>query len=103
MRAECSVCPTRARACPTHTDTRAGVSDTHAAGCLSGGACRGFDAQRVDDARAVPRKWDEVVRSFQETCPVSTGGGTRRVQSVRKGGGGGAFQETVQRARLGEP
>ena len=25
-----------------------------------------------------------------ETCPVSTGGGTRRVQSVREGGGGGA-------------
>jgi len=24
-----------------------------------------------------------------ETCPVSTGGGTRRVQSVREGGGGG--------------
>ena len=26
-----------------------------------------------------------------ETCPVSTGGGTRRVQSVREGGGGGGL------------
>jgi len=26
-----------------------------------------------------------------ETCPVSTGGGTRRVQSVREGGGGGGI------------
>jgi len=26
---------------------------------------------------------------FHETCPVSTGEGTRRVQSVREGGGGG--------------
>ena len=28
-------------------------------------------------------------RTRNETCPVSTGGGTRRVQSVREGGGGG--------------
>ena len=27
-------------------------------------------------------------RPWDETCPVSTGGGTRRVQSVREGGGG---------------
>jgi len=28
--------------------------------------------------------------SEDETCPVSTGGGTRRVQLVREGGGGGS-------------
>ena len=34
------------------------------------------------------RGWDKL--EFQEaSCPVSTGGGTRRVQSVREGGGGG--------------
>jgi len=86
VRAECGVCPTRARACQTHTDTRVGVSDTHRHSCgrvrhTRGGVpvrgrMPGLDAQRVDDARAVPRKWDEVVRSLQEA---------------------------VQRARLGEP
>jgi len=30
-----------------------------------------------------------ALRRRDETCPVSTGGGTRRVQSVREGGGGG--------------
>ena len=29
-----------------------------------------------------------TIFSRDETCPVSTGGGTRRVQSVREGGGG---------------
>ena len=35
-------------------------------------------------------------------CPVSTGGGTRRVQSVREGGGGGA-QRAFQVAEHGPP
>jgi hypothetical protein len=30
-----------------------------------------------------------AARGMDETCPVSTGGWTRRVQSVREGGGGG--------------
>ena len=33
-------------------------------------------------------------RGGQETCPVSTDGGARRVQSVREGGGGGASGAT---------
>ena len=37
---------------------------------------------RGENARAARNRRDE-------TCPVSTGGGTRRVQSVREGGGGG--------------
>jgi hypothetical protein len=38
------------------------------------------------DARPARRLRDARVRD--ETCPVSTGGGTRRVQLVREGGGG---------------
>ena len=55
------------------------------------------------DARLRPhgvglRKWDE-------TCPVSTGGGTRRVQSVREGGGGGLrnFPGAAAQAPAGGP
>ena len=32
----------------------------------------------------------DAARLRNETCPISTGGGTRRVQLVREGGGGGA-------------
>ena len=35
------------------------------------------------------RAADQLLGRRDETCPVSTGGGTRRVQSVREGGGGG--------------
>jgi hypothetical protein len=43
--------------------------------------------------QAVPRAaWRD------EACPVSTGGGTRRVHSVREGGGGGAKQSREQPA-----
>jgi hypothetical protein len=36
---------------------------------------------------------EELTEVDDETCPVSTGGGTRRVQSVREGGGGGELEE----------
>ena len=40
-------------------------------------------------------------RRRDETCPVSTGGGTRRVQSVREGGGGGASFAGADRRACG--
>jgi len=47
--------------------------------------------------------WDETFFSSKfadcgrrdETCPVSTEGGTRRVQLVREGGGGGALSRSA--------
>jgi len=46
------------------------------------------------------RGWDKL--EFQEaSCPVSTGGGTRRVQSVREGGGGGGWAPAQGRAAPG--
>ena len=36
-----------------------------------------------------------------ETCPISTGGGTRRVHLVREGGGPGALMELEERAAVG--
>jgi hypothetical protein len=36
-------------------------------------------------------------RLCDETCPISTGGGTRRVQSVREGGGGGRQRPRARR------
>jgi len=51
------------------------------------------------EAREVPRgiggRLQPERRALREraTCPVSTGGGTRRVQSVREGGRGGVLRE----------
>jgi len=47
----------------------------------SGGGAAVPDAQHLVPYAHAPGR--------DETCPVSTGGGTRGVQSVRKGGGGG--------------
>jgi hypothetical protein len=44
------------------------------------------DASRRTERRATPV---HLVRGRDETCPDSTEGGTRRVQLVREGGGGG--------------
>ena len=44
----------------------------------------------------------QSVRGEDETCPVSTGEGTKRVQSVREGGGEGADLHAALREREGE-
>ena len=64
--------------------------------CKAVGVCRavrvGIGICRAAEVCKAVGVW-EAARTLggrrDETCPVSTGGGTRRVQSVRKGGGGG--------------
>ena len=58
------------------------------------------DAERSDTLREdrCPCLGAGLRERRDETCPVSTGGGTRRVQSVREGGGGGGLPER-QRTR----
>jgi hypothetical protein len=54
-----------------------------------------------------PRARVQLVRKdvplFLPTCPVSTEGGTRRVQIVREGGGGGATRKSRTRACKAPP
>ena len=65
-----------------------------------GGVLRGRARERCAERRGADRRrlalearqqlLRPLVRATKdETCPVSMGGGTRRVQSVREGGGGG--------------
>ena len=61
----------------------------HAAPPLMGGGAWGSPVRPVRPARA-----------RDETCPVSTGRGTRRVQSVREGGGGGGGARDPERQGL---
>ena len=66
----------------------------YAGGCGGAGAGAGACVDQPD-AGAEPRVAREPLEQHRrsaplrelETCPVSTGGGTRRVQSVREGGG----------------
>ena len=55
---------------------------------LGGGTSRGRERQRVGRARCGPAPLPGRQPVRDETCPISTGGGTRRVQLVREGGGG---------------
>jgi hypothetical protein len=58
-------------------------------GCLAGGTGPPARAAPPPPAFRAPRGAARA-NGWDETCPVSTEGGTRRVQSVREGGGRGA-------------
>jgi hypothetical protein len=61
------------------------------AGLLGRGAAHDKErAGRVHRVRLSPPRHHHLRWERDETCPVSTEGGTRRVQLVREGGGGGA-------------
>jgi len=76
-------------------DRRRGAGGFGTGGEASGGA--GGDACALIVRQSEPTKITALASQCgaswygrrDETCPVSTGGGTRRVQSVQEGGGGG--------------
>jgi CRP-like cAMP-binding protein len=67
------------------------MSDTSMYLLKSGQVCAGAGAALL--SWPVLRK--QVCKLFRGTCPISTGGGTRRVQLVREGGRGGGTLRTL--------
>ena len=60
--------------------------------------CRGPRRGGAAARRRGGAKRVQLVRGMDEACPVSTGGGTRRVHLVREGGGGGGAEGPALRA-----
>jgi len=93
----------RDETCPVSTGGRGRAGGGAGRDPMCHATKRGRRARRSCSC-ALSRNHSAKARGFPrpaiETCPVSTGGGTRRVQSVREGGGG--KPRTVRRRRRWE-